>query len=133
MLSKINAVAFLTAVSLFLLRVKADPDEYKNPDGKTIWDEAPKFKDDSIQPYPDLKGPNGKELTIKELRGVHLFGFKGCTEGKGKAIKESYDDFYELANQPELYDQINWSDKVNKSLLPPTIESYLLFCISLLI
>ena len=115
MLSKKRAVTFLTAVSSFFSHATADLAEYKNPDGKTIWDEAPDFKNDAIQPYPDLKGSNGEDLTIASLRGVHLFGWKGCSGQEGKWIQEAYNDFYKLAQQPELYNNIDWNDQVSRS------------------
>ena len=114
MLSK-RAVTLLVTLSSFFPHSTADLPEYKNPDGKTIWDEAPKFQNDSIQPFPDLKGPNGEDLTIENLRGVHLFGWKGCSGDEGKWIKEAYGDFYKLAQQPELYNNIDWNDQVNRS------------------
>jgi len=115
MLSKKHAVTFLVTLSSFFSHATADLAEYKNADGKTIWDVAPNFKNDAIQPYPDLKGPKGEDLTIANLRGVHLFGWKGCSGDEGKWIKEAYNDFYKLAQQPELYNNIDWNDQVNKS------------------
>lgn len=112
MLSKNIAVTFLVALSSLLAVAYADLPEYTNSEGKTIWDEAPDFKNDAIQPFPDLKGPNGEDLTIENLRGVHLFGWKGCSGDEGKWIKEAYGDFYKLAQQPELYNNIDWSDQV---------------------
>ncbi|KAL8720304.1 MAG: hypothetical protein Q9225_002816 [Loekoesia sp. 1 TL-2023] len=124
MLSKKNAVTFLVALSSFFSHTTADLDEYKNSDGKTIWDEAPDFKNDPIQPYPDLKGPNGEDLTIENLRGVHLFGWKGCSGDEGKWIKEAYNDFYKLAQQPELYNNIDWNDQVIKDFFGPNSNNY---------
>ncbi|KAL9124459.1 MAG: hypothetical protein Q9217_006211 [Psora testacea] len=119
-----NAVTFLAALSSFFSQATADLDEYRNPDGKTIWDEAPDFKNDPIQPYPDLKSSNGEDLTIENLRGVHLFGWKGCSGDEGKWIKEAYNDFYKLAQQPELYNNIDWSDQVIKDFFGPNSNNY---------
>lgn len=116
MLSKTLLLPFFAATSSFISSVAADLDEYKSPNGTTIWDEAPNFKNDPIQPYPDLKGPNGEDLTIENLRGVHLFGYKGCSGQESVWIKEAYSDFYKLAQQPELYNNIDWSDEVRDIL-----------------
>ena len=115
MLSKTNAVTFLAVLSSFVSVATADLAEYKNPQGKSIWDEAPDFSKDAIPPYPDLKGPQGQDLTIASLRGVHLFGWKGCTGDEGKQIAKAYDDFYKLAQQPAVYNNIDWNDQVSTS------------------
>ncbi|KAL9585289.1 MAG: hypothetical protein Q9212_001613 [Teloschistes hypoglaucus] len=124
MLSKKLLVPFVAATSSFFSSVAADLDEYKSPIGTTIWDEAPNFKNDPIQPYPDLKGPNGEDLTIENLRGVHLFGFKGCSGEEGAWIKEAYGDFYKLAQQAELYNNIDWNDQVMKDFFGPNSKAY---------
>ena len=85
---------------------------YSNPSGKTIWDEAPLFQNDSIPPYPSLTNSNGDPLSIESLRGTHLFGWKGCTNEEANMIAVAYDDFYKLAQEPALYSSIDWSDPV---------------------
>ncbi|KAI4197393.1 MAG: hypothetical protein LQ350_005944 [Teloschistes chrysophthalmus] len=124
MLSKTLLLPFFAATSSFISSVAADLDEYKSPNGTTIWDEAPNFKNDPIQPYPDLKGPNGEDLTIENLRGVHLFGYKGCSGQESVWIKEAYSDFYKLAQQPELYNNIDWSDEAIKEFFGPNSNAY---------
>jgi len=77
----------------------------------TVWDYAPDFSKDSFPPYPDLKNPDGSNITVQNLRGVHLFGWKGCHSTESKGIKETYDDFYKMAQLAELYNNIDWKDK----------------------
>ncbi|KAL9628590.1 MAG: hypothetical protein Q9164_007212, partial [Protoblastenia rupestris] len=86
MLSKTSAVTFPAIRPLFFSVATVDLKEYTNPDWKTVWDEAPYFSKDEIKSYPDLKGPNGEDLTIENLRGVHLFGWKGWSGEKGDTI-----------------------------------------------
>ena len=115
MLSKTSGVTFLAVLSLFFSVTTADLKKYTSPDGKTIWDEAPDFSKDEIKPYPDIKGPNGEDLTIENLRGVHLFGWKECSGEEGKWIAEAYNDFYKLEQQPVVYNNIDWNDQGNTS------------------
>lgn len=109
-----KASTLVAALSLVFSYANADLEDIRSPDGRTIWDLAPDFRNDPIQPFPDLKDPDGKNLTTENIRGVHLFGFKGCTNHEGNDIKVAYNDFYKLAQQPELYKSINWSDPVPK-------------------
>lgn len=84
-----------------------------NAGNATVWDYAPNFTEDLIQPYPSLKNPNGSSLTVDSIRGVHLFGWKGCSNAEGNMISEAYNDFYKLANQLEIYKKIDWNDQVS--------------------
>lgn len=120
MLLRKKTVTLSAAFPSFFSLAAADLNEYTNPDGRTIWDEAPNFKNNPIQPYPDLRGSNGEYLTIENLRGVHLFGWKGCSGEESKWIKEAYNDFYKLAKQPELYNNIDWNDRVYTHSLSDT-------------
>ena len=115
MLSKKNGLTFLAVLSSFFSAATTDLTGYTNPDGKTIWDEAPDFKNDEIQLFPDLKGPNGTDLTIENLRGVYLYGWKGCSREESRWVTNAYNDFCKLAQQQELYNNIDWSDQVNKT------------------
>jgi hypothetical protein len=74
----------------------------------SVWSYAPDFSKDAIQPYPDLKDSNGNNITVENLRGVHLFGFKGCAKGDADGIKQAYNDFYTLSNQLSVYNNIDW-------------------------
>lgn len=74
----------------------------------TVWDFAPDFSKDPFPPYPDLKDDSGNNLTTENIRGVHLFGWKGCTSDETRQIQEAYNDFYTLANQFSVYNNIAW-------------------------
>lgn len=75
----------------------------------TVWDYAPDFKNDAIPPYPSLKNPDGSDISIDSIRGVRLFGWKGCGGGdREKVIARAYNDFYKLSNQQAVYNAINW-------------------------
>ena len=114
-----NALTLVIAFSLYCFYASANLEDIKSPDGRTIWELAPDFRNDPIQPYPDLKGPDGKNLTTENIRGVHLFGYKGCTNREANAINYAYNDFYKLAQQPDLYNHINWNDEVITSVATP--------------
>ena len=79
----------------------------------SVWDNAPDFAKDQIQPYPSLKDANGANLTVDNIRGVHLYGWKGCDARESNAISEAYNDFYKLANQQEVYNKIDWDGQVS--------------------
>ena len=79
----------------------------------SVWDNAPDFSKDQIQPYPSLKDANGVNLTVDNIRGVHLFDWKGCETRESNAISEAYNDFYKLANQLEVYNKIDWDGQVS--------------------
>lgn len=87
----------------------------------TVWDYAPDFSKDSFPPYPDLKNPDGSNITVQNLRGVHLFGWKGCHSTESKGIKETYDDFYKMAQLAELYNNIDSKDKAAREFWGPSI------------
>lgn len=89
-----------------------------NADNGTVWDYAPDFSKDQIQPYPSFKEPNGSNLTTDNLRGARLFGYKGCGNDEANNIAEAYNDFYKLANQVTVYNKIDWSDQVSTCQYP---------------
>src|SRR6187402_2513262 len=76
-----------------------------------VWDYAPDFSKDQFPPYPSLKNPDGSNITIESLRGTHLFGWKGCETEEVNAISQAYNDFYELARQPVVYNSIDWTSQ----------------------
>ena len=100
-----NFASLYAIISSLLARAYAD--------SGTVWDYAPDFSHDQIQPYPSLKNPDGSNVTIENLRGIRLFGFKGCSNHNANAIDVAYNDFYKLANQEEVYNQISWDDQVS--------------------
>lgn len=71
------------------------------------WDHAPDFSKDPFPPYPPLKNPDGSNITIENLRGTRLFGWKGCSSSDSKAIAEAFDDFHKLADP--LASNLDWS------------------------
>lgn len=62
-----------------------------------VWAAAPYYSDDAFPPYPDLKNPDGSDVSSASLRGTHLYEWIGCQSKEHKAIKEAYNDFYTLA------------------------------------
>lgn len=107
-----NTLNLVAAISLFFSDANAQLEGSKSVDEYTFWDQAPDFSNDPMQPFPSLKDSDGQNITIDNLRGVRLFGYKGCTNQEGNAINVAYNDFYKLAQQPELYNHINWNDQV---------------------
>jgi hypothetical protein len=91
---------------------------------ETVWDFAPSFAGDAIQPYPDLTGSDGNNISVDSLRGTHLFGWKGCTGERAKLIKQAYNDFYTLANQLEVYNNIDWSGQAATDFWGPADGKY---------
>ncbi|KAL8790632.1 MAG: hypothetical protein Q9213_000480 [Squamulea squamosa] len=91
---------------------------------RTIWDHAPDFSRDSIQPYPSLKNSDGSNITIENLRGARLFGWKGCSTDEANAIGVAYNDFYKLANQYGVYDKIDWNDQATIDFFGPNGQVY---------
>lgn len=86
---------------------------------ETVWDFAPFFAGDSIQPYPDLTDGEGNNISVDSLRGVHLFGWKGCTGERAKLIKQAFNDFFTLSNQFEVYNNIDWNSPAAKDFWGP--------------
>lgn len=78
---------------------------------QTVWDFAPDFSKDTIPPYPPLTNPDGTDITIQNLRGTRLFGWRGCDISESNAIAEAFDDFHKLVSLPEVYNSISWNDR----------------------
>jgi len=66
---------------------------------------APDFSKDPFPPYPSIDN-----ITTKSIRGTRLYGWKGCAHEETQKIAEAYDDFYTLAQQPDVYNNIDWKD-----------------------
>jgi hypothetical protein len=75
----------------------------------SVWDYAPNFANDPFPPFPSLKNSDGTNITVESLRGTHLFGWKGCDNDEVNGITQAYNDFYTLAQQPEVYNSIDWA------------------------
>lgn len=76
---------------------------------ESVWDYAPNFSDDPFPPYPPLTNPDGTNISVTNLRGTHLFKFKGCTADKKRGIEEAYVDFHNLASQAGVSSYIDWT------------------------
>ncbi|KAL9108235.1 MAG: hypothetical protein Q9227_006973 [Pyrenula ochraceoflavens] len=77
--------------------------------------EAPDTSKDPFPPYPSVDN-----ITTTNLRGTRLYGWKGCTKADSDIITEAYDDFYYLANQKALYQNIDWTDQPVKDFFGPS-------------
>jgi hypothetical protein len=86
----------------------------------SVWDYAPDFSKDPIQPYPDLKKPDGTNISVENIRGTHLFGFRGCAKGDADNIKQAYKDFHTLADQLDVYNNIDWTSDAANDFWGPT-------------
>ena len=105
-----------SSVVLFCLfsSIRAVPFEERDTNSVyniTGYDFAPNHSKDPFPPYPDLKDDKGNPIDPKSVRGTRLFGWTGCDVNEQKIIVESYNDFYKLAQQKEVYDNIDWTDK----------------------
>ena len=63
-----------------------------------------------------LQDSEGSNLTAPNLRGVRLFGWKGCLPPAVKSIREAYDDFQKLAKQKALWEDIDWESQAAKEI-----------------
>lgn len=90
----------------------------------SVWDYAPDFSKSNAPPYPPLTNSDGSNITIENLRGVHLFGFDECGGSQQKAIKQAYDDFHTVMNMPEIYNNIDWDDVVTKDFFGAASGKY---------
>ncbi|KAI9680922.1 MAG: hypothetical protein M1829_001002 [Trizodia sp. TS-e1964] len=87
---------------------------------ESIWDYAPDFANDTIQPYPSLNNPDGSAISLSNLRGTRLFGFKGCQTPEANAISEAYNDFYTLSQQSSLYKNLDWTSQAANDFWGPS-------------
>jgi hypothetical protein len=68
----------------------------------------PDYSKDKIPPYPSMTNADGSNLTIDNIRGTRLYGWKGCEPDESKAIAAAFDDFHKLADP--LASKIDWAD-----------------------
>ena len=66
------------------------------------------YTKDPFPPYPPLTYPNGSNISIVNLRGTRLYGWKGYAYSKND-IAQAFDDFYTLSQQPSVYKNIDWN------------------------
>ena len=71
---------------------------------------TPDYSRDKFPPYPSLKNADGSNITIENLRGTRLYGWKGCEVDDSKAIAAAFDDFYKLA--APLSSKIDWAGTI---------------------
>lgn len=112
------AIVFSSLLSVAAAAPSASSSSSAN-DTKPDYPEAPDFSNDEIQPYPSLKNSDGSYIDIANLRGVRLFGFKGCGTGEGNDITQAYNDFYTLSNQPG-YNAIDWDSPAATDFFGPS-------------
>src|SRR5208282_450281 len=79
------------------------------------------YTKDPFPPYPPLTNPDGSNISITNLRGTRLYGWKGCGSSEKNDIAQAFDDFYTLAQQPEVYNNIGWSDLAARQFFGPTV------------
>ncbi|KAB5542692.1 hypothetical protein GE09DRAFT_1136165 [Coniochaeta sp. 2T2.1] len=89
------------------------PNYSANDRDAEIWDNAPVFFQDEIQPYPPLKNEDGSDIDIKNLRGTRLFGYNGCKlfDHDNQKINNGWDDFNRLASLDRLKSNIDWNSR----------------------
>ncbi|KIX03010.1 uncharacterized protein Z518_06560 [Rhinocladiella mackenziei CBS 650.93] len=80
-------------------------------------------------PYPTLPANWNITANITNLLGTRLYGWIGCSPDDRTKIREAYDDFHFLADQPEitsgftdgvLRPGIDWTDQAAKDYWGPT-------------
>ncbi len=79
-------------------------------------DYPPDTSKDPFPPYPPMKNTDGSNITVQNLRGVRLFGWKGCSSPDVKTISDSFDDFEKLAKQEALWKSIDWNSPAAKEI-----------------
>lgn len=72
-------------------------------------DYAPDMSGDEFPPYPSMSNSDGSNITAQNLRGVRLFGWKGCSTPDVKTISDAFDDFEKIATIEALYKNIDWT------------------------
>jgi hypothetical protein len=63
---------------------------------------------------------DGSNITIANLRGTHLFGWKGCSKEEANEISTAYNDFYTLAQQQSVYNNIDWTSQAATDFWGPS-------------
>jgi len=90
----------------------------------TVWEYSPNYSNDTFPPYPPSTHANGTIIDIQALRGTRLYGWKGCEVQEQKDITQAYNDFYKLAQQTEVYNNIVWDDQAGKDFFGPAFGVY---------
>lgn len=99
-----GALPLAATTPLFSLSLRDTP-----PSIDELMKDAPDFSQDQFPPYPPL--PDSSNITTENWRGTRLFGWKGCGVNEVNSITEAWNDFYTLAQQKSLYQNIDWSGR----------------------
>jgi hypothetical protein len=70
----------------------------------------PDYSKDKFPPFPSMTNPDGSNITIENLRGTRLYGWKGCEVQESKAIATAFSDFNKLATP--LASSIDWAGEI---------------------
>jgi hypothetical protein len=79
-------------------------------------DYAPDFSKDLFPPWPNVHNNDGSNITVQNWRGTKLFGWKGCGKSERDIIIEAFRDFQKLAQQKELWENIDWNAAAAKEI-----------------
>jgi hypothetical protein len=79
------------------------------------------YTKDPFPPYPPLTNPDGSNITVENLRGTRLYGWKGCGSPERNDITQAFDDFYTLSQQPEVYNSIGWTGLAARQFFGPEV------------
>jgi hypothetical protein len=79
----------------------------------------PQWQLDAIPPYPSLTN-----ITTANTLGTRLFGWVGCSVEESQMIAEAYDDFYKLAQQDGVYQNIAWDEEAAIEFFGPSRGVY---------
>jgi hypothetical protein len=70
----------------------------------------PDYSRDAIPLYPSMREADGSDISVDNLRGTRLYGWKGCTSSDADAIAGAFDDFSKLAKP--LGASIDWAGEI---------------------
>jgi hypothetical protein len=77
------------------------------------------YTNDPFPPYPPFTNPDGSNISIANLRGTRLYGWKGCASSEMNIITQAYNDFHTLAKQPAIYKNIDFSSLAARQFWGP--------------
>ena len=109
----------LSVAAVPIVEGDAGPASVRSRDSTSIpnpLDYAPDTSKDEFPPYPPIRNTDGSNITAQNLRGVRLFGWRGCSSPDVKTISESFDDFEKLAKQEALWKDIDWNSPAAKEI-----------------
>ncbi|KAG8531808.1 uncharacterized protein KY384_003444 [Bacidia gigantensis] len=79
-------------------------------------DYAPDFSKDPFPPWPNVNKDDGSRLETQNWRGTKLFGWKGCEKQDQQTIVQTFNDFYTLAQQKSVWDDIDWDSQAAQEI-----------------